>query len=72
LEKTVLSPLTYYDPVSRFNTKSGIKDGLGFRLLFSLALVTFVADKLRKTAIAFVYPLIKLYWFVGYLDNREA
>jgi len=72
LETTVLSRLTYYDLVSRFNTKSGIKDGLGFQPLFPLALVTFVADKLRKTAIAFVHSLIKLYWFVGYLDNRKA
>ncbi|PVX24561.1 MAG: hypothetical protein CW716_09830 [Candidatus Bathyarchaeum sp.] len=42
------------------------------RLLLSPLAAAFVACKMRNPRITFVHPLIKLYWFVGYLDSRKA
>jgi len=42
------------------------------RLLLSPVAGVFVSLKMRNPLIAVVHPLIKLFWFVGYLDSRKA
>lgn len=42
------------------------------RLLLSPIAGTFVAFKMRNPKITIVHPLIKFYWFLGYLDSRKT
>jgi len=42
------------------------------RLLLSPLAGAFVAYKMRNPMIAVVHPLIKLYWFMGYLDSLKV
>jgi hypothetical protein len=67
-QKIISQGLDTADRMGGFITfKHGVE-----RLLLSPLAGAFVAYKMRNPMIAVVHPLIKLFWFVGYLDSRKA